>query len=115
LIPPIPRAPFTATLATESIKFAADGAAMTFNNERRIARDAQGRVYQERWFLVSRGGRIKSTMNWIQIADPNRLTLYNCNTEQRICDLLVYDPTNSLQPCRLTREFRVRFHRVVEM
>jgi hypothetical protein len=96
LIPPVPHAPFTATLATESVKYAADGAAMTFNNERRIARDAQGRVYQERWYLVPKGGQIKSTMNWIQIADPNHLTLYNCSTEQRICDLVVYDPTNSL-------------------
>ena len=69
---------------------------MTFNNERRIARDAQGRVYQERWYPVPKGGQIKSTMNWIQIADPNHLTLYNCSTEQRICDLVVYDPTNSL-------------------
>ena len=55
LIPPVPYAPFTATLATESVKYAADGAAMTFNNERRIARDAQGRVYQERWYLVTQG------------------------------------------------------------
>jgi hypothetical protein len=85
-----------ATLATESVKFAADGAAMTFNNEWRIARDAQGRVYQERWYLVPEGGQIESTMNWFQIADPNHLTLYNCSTEQRICDLVVYDPTNSL-------------------
>ncbi len=30
LIPPVPHAPFTATLATESVKYAADGAAMTF-------------------------------------------------------------------------------------
>jgi hypothetical protein len=46
--------------------------------------------------LVPKGGQIKSTMNWIQIADPNHLTLYNCSTEVRICDLVVYDPTNSL-------------------
>jgi hypothetical protein len=96
LIPPIPHAPFTAILATEAVKYAADGATMTVVNERCIARDAQGRVYQERWYLVPKGGQIKSTMNWIQIADPNHLTLYNCSTEVRICDLLVYDPANSL-------------------
>jgi hypothetical protein len=96
LIPPVPHAPFTATLATEVVKYAADGAAMTFVNERRIARDPQGRVYQERWFLVPRGGRVKSSMNWIQIADPNQRTLYSCGTERHICDLLVYDPTNGL-------------------
>jgi hypothetical protein len=96
LIPPIPHAPFTATLATESVKYGGDGSAMTFVNERRIARDELGRVYQERWLLVPKGSKINSTMNWIQIADPKQRTLYNCSTEVHICDLVVYDPTNSL-------------------
>lgn len=96
VIPPIPHAPFTATLATEAVKYAADGASMTNVNERRIARDAQGRVYEERWYLVPKGGKVKSTMNWIQIADPKEKTLYNCSTERQICDLLVFDPANAL-------------------
>jgi hypothetical protein len=96
VIPPIPRAPFTAMLATEAVKYAADGATMTGINERRIARDAQGRVYQERWYLVPKGGKVKSSMNWIQIADPKQRTLYNCSTEVHICDLLVFDPTSDL-------------------
>ena len=96
VIPPIPGAPFTAMLATEAVKYAADGATMTSVNERRLARDAQGRVYEERWYLVPKSGNIKSTMNWIQIADPKRRTLYNCSTERQICDLLVFDPTNAL-------------------
>ena len=96
VIPPIPRAPFTAMLATEAVKYAADGATMTGINERRIARDAQGRVYQERWYLVPKGGKVKSSMNWIQIADPKQRTLYNCSTELHICDLLVFDPTSDL-------------------
>jgi hypothetical protein len=37
VIPPMPHAPFTATLATESTKYTADGASMTYVNERRIA------------------------------------------------------------------------------
>ena len=100
VIPPIPGAPFTAILATEAIKYAADGSTMTAVNERRIARDLQGRVYEERWYLVPKGGNIKSTMNWIQIADPKRRTLYNCSTEKQICDLLVFDPTNALSALR---------------
>jgi hypothetical protein len=96
VIPPIPYEPFTATLATEAVKYAADGAAMTFVNQRRIARDAQGRVYEERWFLVPKGGKIESRMNWIQIADPKQRTLYNCSTEKHICDLLVFSSTNAL-------------------
>jgi len=97
VIPPIPNAPFTATLATETVKYAADGATMTAVNQRRIARDTKGRVYEERWWLVPKNGRIKSKMNWIQIADPKQLTLYNCSTEKKICDLLVFDPTHALE------------------
>src|ERR1700726_4572986 len=82
VIPPIPQAPFTTTLDTESVKYSGDGASMTFVNERHIARDGQGRVYGERWSLVPKGGKLESTMNWIQIADPKRRTLYNCAVEQ---------------------------------
>ena len=96
VIPPIPNVPFTATLATEATKYTADGTSMTFVNERRIARDAQGRLYQERWYLVPKGGNVKSTMNWIQIEDPKQRTLYNCSTQKHICDRLVWDFARNL-------------------
>jgi hypothetical protein len=96
VIPPLPHAPFTATLATEATKYTADGASMTFVNERHIARDAQGRIYEERWLLVPKNGSVKSTMNWIQVADPQLRTLYNCSPERHICDLLVFDPASDL-------------------
>ena len=96
VIPPIPHAPFTATLATEATKYAADGATMTFVNERHIARDEQGRVYQERWLLVPKNSNVKSWMNWIQLVDPKQRTLYNCSTQRHICELLVYDPASEL-------------------
>jgi hypothetical protein len=96
VIPPIPHAPFFATLDTEATKYTADGATMTFVNERHIARDGQGRIYEERWFLVPKNGNVKSTMNWIQIADPKQRTLYNCSPQRHICDLLVYDPASDL-------------------
>lgn len=96
VVPPIPHAPFSATLATEWVKYAADGATMTFINERHIARDAQGRIYEERWYLVPKSGNVKSTMNWIQLTDPKQRTLYNCSTEKRVCDLLVYDSASDL-------------------
>jgi len=95
-IPPIPHVPFFATLDTEATKYTADGATMTFVNERHIARDTQGRIYEERWFLVPKNGNVKSTMNWIQIADPKQRTLYNCSPQRQICDLVVYDPASDL-------------------
>lgn len=96
VIPPIPHAPFFATLDTEATKYSADGATMTFVNERNIARDGQGRIYEERWLLVPKNGNVKSSMNWIQIADPKQRTLYNCSPQRHICDLLVYDPASDL-------------------
>jgi phage terminase large subunit-like protein len=88
--------PFTATLATEATKCTADGTSMTFVNERRIARDAQGRLCQERWYLVPKGSNAKSSMNWIQIEDPEQSTLYNCSTEKHVCDLVVWDFARNL-------------------
>jgi hypothetical protein len=96
VIPPIPHSPFSATLATEAVKYAADGTTMTFVNERHIARDTLGRIYEERWFLVPKNGNVQSKMNWIQLIDPNQHTLYNCSPARHMCDLLSYDPASDL-------------------
>lgn len=96
VIPPIPGAPFYATLETESVKYSADGASMTFVNKRHIARNSLGQLYEERWLLVPKDSGVKSSMNWIQIADPKARTLYNCSPQRHVCDLLVYDPADDL-------------------
>jgi len=96
VIPPVANAPFTATLDTEWLKYAGEGATITMVNERHIARDGRGRIYEERWYLVPKNGKVKSTMNWIQIADPKRRTLYNCSMARHICELKNYDPTDDL-------------------
>lgn len=103
VIPPIPHAPFFATLATESVKYAADGGTMSFVNQRHIARSAEGRIYEERWYLVPKGGKVKSSMSWIQLADPKHHTLYNCSPQRHICDLLVYDPQPDLAAASLRK------------
>lgn len=103
IIPPIPNAPFHATLDTEWVRFAADGGTITFVNERQIARDGRGRIYEERWALVPKfhsNGDIASKLTWIQIADPRLHTLYNCSTDKHVCDLLTYDPTTELAAAR---------------
>src|ERR1700676_5372349 len=82
-IPPLLKAPFTATVHTEWTKPIPGGGSFTMVNERRVARDSRGRIYEERWLLVPRGGRLKSQMNVIQIADPHTHKLYNCFTLQQ--------------------------------
>jgi hypothetical protein len=78
VIPPKAEAPFMFTLQTEWVKTLYDGGTITLINQRRIARDSKGRVYQERWLLVPKAGKAESQMTTIQIADPNAHTLYNC-------------------------------------
>jgi hypothetical protein len=77
-IPPLVNAPFTATVHTEWTRPLADGGTYTVTNQRQVARDRNGRIFEERWLLVPKDGRFKSQKNVIQIADPNEHTLYNC-------------------------------------
>jgi hypothetical protein len=77
-IPPLLNAPFTAIVHTQWIRTLPEGGTFTLVNQRRIARDSHGRIYEERWLLVPKDGKTQSQMNVIQAADPNAHTLYNC-------------------------------------
>jgi hypothetical protein len=96
VIPPIPNHPFSATLQTEWLQYAGEGATVTLVNERPIVRDGKGRIYQERWALVPKFSKVNSQRVLLQIADPNQHTLYTCAIYQRICELETYDPTHEL-------------------
>jgi len=89
-IPPMKEAPFSLVLATEWSRPMGNGGTFTLANQRRIVRDSRGRIYQERWILVPKGGDIKSTMNVFQITDPVEHTWLNCSTRSHICELLPY-------------------------
>ena len=89
-IPPKPNAPFTLTLGTEWSRPLGNGGSFTLVNERKIVRDSAGRIYQERWILVPKGGKAKSWMDIFQITDPAQHTWYNCATASKICELLNY-------------------------
>ena len=96
VIPPIPNQPFSATLETEWTRYTGEGGTITLVNERPIVRDSKGRIYQERWALVPKVGKVQSQKMIIQIADPNQHTLYSCATFRHICELETYDPTHEL-------------------
>jgi len=97
VVPPKANAPFTLLLQTEWVRTLPDGGTITTENQRRIARDTNGRIYEERWFLVPKNGKIKSQMTTIQISDPNTHTLYNCFMLDGMnqCVLSGYSPTTS--------------------
>ncbi len=89
-IPPKAGAPFSLILVTEWSRPLGNGGTFTLTNQRRIVRDSRGRIYQERWILVPKGGDIKSQMDVFQITDPEQHTWYNCETVTKICELLKY-------------------------
>lgn len=89
-IPPKPDAPFSLTLDSEWTRPMDNGGTFTMVNERHIVRDSKGRIYQERWLLVPKGGRIKSEMNLFQITDPELHVWFNCEVRTKVCELLKY-------------------------
>jgi hypothetical protein len=87
LIPSIANAPFAATVNTEWIRQLPDGSAITLKNHRAIARDAAGRIFQERRALVPDDGKAKSGVTQIEISDPVAHELYICIPYERTCQL----------------------------
>ena len=96
-IPPLLNAPFTAIVHTQWIRPLPEGGTYTFVNQRHIARDSRGRIYEERWLLVPKDGDVKSQMNVIQIADPATHILYNCFTlvQPHRCNLLPFTDSST--------------------
>ena len=86
-VPALAYAPFSLTLATEWSRPMSNGGTYTVVNSRPIKRDAEGRIYEERWLLAPKGTKIQSRMSWIQIADPVAKTLLECNARVHVCEL----------------------------
>src|SRR5438309_10729043 len=95
LIPSLPNAPFTATVNTEWIRQLPDGSSITLKNRRAIARDAAGRIFQERRALVPDDGKAQSGVTQIEISDPVSHELYICMPHGRTCQLEVFSPSES--------------------
>ncbi len=96
-IPPLHDAPFTATVHTEWARPLAGGGSTSVVNQRKVARDRDGRIYEERWLLVPKSGNYKSEMNVIQIYDPNEHTGYDCfilGRKRNTCVLDSYFPVD---------------------
>jgi hypothetical protein len=91
VVPPLPNAPFSATVNTEWTRSLENGATMVVKNHRLIARDAQGRIFQERRFLVpERDGQSNSRLTQTEVADPVTHTAAYCNPYEHMCELRFY-------------------------
>ena len=100
-VPPIHDAPFTATVHTEWARPLAGGGNEIAVNQRKVARDRDGRIYEERWALVPKNSNVKSVMNVIQIYDPNKHSGYDCfllGRKKGQCELKDYSPSPHADP-----------------
>jgi hypothetical protein len=91
LIPPLPKAPFQATLTAEWTRHLPDGSTTTVKNHRLVVRDSQGRIYQERRTLVPEGSSRESQIFRVEISSPVTHTKYFCHPALRECELRSYD------------------------
>jgi len=96
VIPPVAHEPFYATLNTVWTRPLAGGGTYTFENHRHIARDSAGRIYEERWFLVPKNGKVQTRMYYIQIFDPVAHDSYWCRVAEKACAIRGYSPPPSV-------------------
>jgi hypothetical protein len=99
-IPSIPNAPFSATVSTESIRQLGDGSRIRLVNHRAIARDAAGRVFQERRLLVPDDGKHESVVTQIEIQDPLGHNLYICRPREQVCQRETFTAEHFAPPVR---------------
>jgi hypothetical protein len=78
-IPPIPNAPFSATVVTEIAHILPDGSKRITSNQRLVARDTSGRVFQERRFIAPNGITKPTPVQQLQFEDPNQHLMYLCS------------------------------------
>ena len=98
VIPSLPNAPFTATVNTEWIRPLPDGTTVTWRNHRSIARDAAGRIFQERRSFIPENSNRDSFVLQTEISDPALHELYVCNPREQACRLRQFARENFAAP-----------------
>jgi len=89
-VPPIPNAPFIASVHTLWTRKLEDGTNVSFENYRTIARYSDGRVYQERRTFHPAGDGEQSIIRQMEYADPNLHELIVCNPWKKTCEIRDY-------------------------
>lgn len=90
-ITPVQHAPFSSLVTAEWTKVLEDGSTQTRVNSRTVVRDGNGRIFQERRWLVPKDGQEESFLMRTEISDPVKHTKYFCRPQDRVCTLQQYD------------------------
>jgi len=95
--PPKPNAPFMAIAKTLWVRTLPDGSTVTAKNDRVVARDMDGRIFQERrTFVPVPDDGIKKSIAYLhEYTDPVAHTHYSCYPGSKFCDLENYFETLS--------------------
>lgn len=94
---PKANAPFAATAKTEWVKILPDNSTVTAWNQRSVARDMDGRIFQERTSFVPQGSNREPQVRVVEYSDPLQHTIYTCNTDSKTCNLHNYFPRQTAE------------------
>jgi len=100
---PKTNAPFAATAKTIWVQIMPDNSTITIQNQRFVARDMDGRIFQERRMLVPDDGKREPALRVLEYSDPQTHTFVSCNPYQMTCELQNYGvpPAQALTPAGL--------------
>ena len=90
LIPPLANAPFTATVSLEWTRQTSDGATIILKNQRLVARDSRGRVFEERRRFVPADSAAPSLLFETDYVDPASHAKWVCYPSGKVCDVYGY-------------------------
>lgn len=92
--PPKAGAPFMAIAKTLVVRTMPDGSTVTDENQRIVARDMEGRIFQERrsFTPVPNPDNRQSLVRINEYSDPVAHTLYKCDPYMKVCNLFYYFP-----------------------
>jgi hypothetical protein len=96
--PPKPGAPFMAVAKTTWVRTLPDGSSETHENQRVVARDMDGRIFQERrtFTPVPNVKNQQSEAYSLVYSDPVAHVIYGCSVYAKICNLnYYYEAVNS--------------------
>lgn len=98
--PPTANAPFMAIAKTTWVEILPDGSTVTRENARVVARDMDGRIFQERrtFVPVPNPRNLQSIVRIDEYTDPAAHTLYNCNPYAKVCNVFPYYPIMAQPP-----------------
>lgn len=98
--PPKPNAPFMAIAHTTWVQILPDGSTVTHQNARVVARDMDGRIFQERrtFVPVPNPTNQQSVAYETEYDDPVAHAVYRCTPAARVCNVFAYYPQPSGEP-----------------